>query len=55
MSDTIPTDSVLRRHYEAMHGKQPEAGQRAPQQDAQSAAQPDSGGFFGWLKKIFCS
>lgn len=50
MSDTIPTDSVLRRHYEAMHGKQPESGQ----QDTQSAAQPDSGGFFGWLKKVFC-
>ncbi len=54
MSDTIPTDSVLRRHYEAMQGKQ--AGQRAaPQQDTQPAAQSDNGGFFGWLKKIFCS
>lgn len=55
MSDTIPTDSVLRRHYEAMQGKQPEAEQRVSQQDTQSAAQSDSGGFFGWLKKVFCS
>lgn len=45
MSDAIPTDSVLRRHYEAMHGKQSEA--------KQPTAQQSSGGFLCWLKRVF--
>ncbi len=51
MSDTIPTDSVLRRHYDAIHGKQSENGQ--PAQQETQPVQPSSG-FVGWLKKIFC-
>lgn len=51
MSDTIPTDSVLRRHYEAIHGKPSENKQ--PLQQKTQTAQP-SGGFLGWLKKVFC-
>ena len=43
MSTAVPTDSVLRRHYEASHGKQ--AGHKT-----QSECK---GGFISWLKRIF--
>ena len=53
---TIPTDSVLRRHYEQQQGRSG-AGQPAPAASApaQPAPLPDaaSGGLFGWLKKLF--
>jgi len=42
MNDAIPTDSVLRRHYEASHGKR---SQNKPSQN--------SGGFMHWLKRLF--
>jgi len=42
MQDAIPTDSVLRRHYEASHDN---TSQNKPPQN--------SGGFMGWLKRLF--
>jgi len=42
MENTIPTDSVLRRHYEATH---PQSGQQKTSQS--------SGGFMCWLKRLF--
>jgi len=48
MEDAIPTDSVLRRHYEASKGE--------TKQTSQSAATPSSnssGGFMSWLKSLF--
>lgn len=57
MSDTVPTDSVLRRHYEAARkaaqGENPETRAPAEKPEIQEPAQ-DSGGFVGWLKKVFC-
>jgi hypothetical protein len=42
MENAIPTDSVLRRHYEATHAN-----------NNQSKPSQSSGGFMCWLKKIF--
>ena len=42
MQDAIPTDSVLRRHYEASHGK---ISQNKPIQK--------DGGIMYWLKRLF--
>ncbi len=44
MDNAIPTDSVLRRHYEATRNK------TSPNTPSQSG-----GGFMGWLKRIFGS
>ena len=44
MENAIPTDSVLKRHYEATHGKTTQS---------KSAASNSSGGFMSWLKKLF--
>ena len=61
MSDTVPTDSVLRRHYEAALKMAQEANTETPASSAEpepAAGEPvqvqDSGGFVGWLKRIFC-
>ena len=43
MDNAVPTDSALRRHYEASHGKRP----------ASSSSSQNKGGVFGWLKRIF--
>ncbi len=43
MSSATPTDSVLRRHYEATHRKQ------SPDNNQSQ----NKGGFISWLKKIF--
>lgn len=43
MNTAVPTDSVLRRHYEA--SKQTQSGKNASTQD--------SGGLFSWLKRLF--
>lgn len=43
MINAVPTDSVLRRHYEASHGKL--SGNKEPSQSG--------GGVLGWLKRIF--
>jgi len=42
MDNAIPTDSVLRRHYEATHGN-----------NDQSNSSQSGGGFMCWLKRIF--
>jgi hypothetical protein len=42
MENAIPTDSVLRRHYEATHGK-----------NTQNKPSQSGGGFMCWLKRIF--
>ncbi|MDH3609935.1 MAG: hypothetical protein OEQ24_11940 [Gammaproteobacteria bacterium] len=42
MENAIPTDSVLRRHYEATHSK---SSQNKPSQS--------NDGFMCWLKRIF--
>ena len=43
MSSAAPTDSVLRRHYEATHKNQAEDNKSAQTQ----------GGVFSWLKRLF--
>ncbi len=43
MDNAIPTDSVLRRHYEATH----------PSSTQGKSSSQQSGGFMYWLKKIF--
>lgn len=59
-----PTDSVLRRHYEQLKGAaSATSGSAAPATGAAAAPQSDStesvagsetsGGFFGWLKRLF--
>ena len=45
MNSAIPTDSVLRRHYEATH-----RGQTLTNSQSKS-----KGGILSWLKKIFSS
>ncbi len=42
-SNVIPTDSVLRRHYEASHAKQV----------AKNIQSQGKGGLLTWLKRIF--
>jgi len=42
MENTIPSDSVLRRHYNATHP-----------QTSQNKASQNSGGVMCWLKKLF--
>ncbi len=55
MNDTVPTDSVLRRHYEAARkAAQGESPATREQEPAQKNPVQDSGGFVGWLKKVFC-
>ncbi len=49
MNNAVPTDSVLRRHYEATHGQQ------SPTNKATKAAKECCGGFMRWLKRIFGS
>ena len=44
MDNAVPTDSVLRRHYEAQNGRTTQS---------KSSQSSDSGGFMGWLKKLF--
>lgn len=44
MDNAIPTDSVLRRHYEATHS-----------QTNQNKPSHSTGGFMCWLKRIFGS
>ena len=44
MDNAIPTDSVLRRHYEAQNGKTTQSS---------SSQQKNSGGFMCWLKNLF--
>ncbi|MCZ6565691.1 MAG: hypothetical protein O6852_06100 [Gammaproteobacteria bacterium] len=46
MNNAVPTDSVLRRHYEATHGQQ------SPTNKATKAAKECCGGFMRWLKRI---
>ena len=46
MENAIPTDSVLRRHYEATHGQRRD-------QNNQSKPSQSSGGIMCWLKKLF--
>ena len=46
MSDSVPTDSVLRRHYEAANKKEPV--NQTPQTPPEN-----QGGFGAWLKKVF--
>ena len=43
MSTAIPTDSVLRRHYETMQGRHMR----------RQASSQCKGGFLSWLRKIF--
>ena len=43
MVKSIPTDSVLRRHYEAVHGKK----------YANKEQSKNRGGFLSWLKRKF--
>ena len=62
---TVPTDSVLRRHYEQMQQAARSSGgsSRAPEQPTpavsrptatpESAASSQGGGFLGWLKRLF--
>jgi len=45
MDNAVPTDSVLRRHYEATHGQIGKSNQ--------SNASQSGGGFMCWLKKLF--
>ena len=42
MENTIPTDSVLRRHYESTHGKA----------RGNAGASKSGGGLMCWLKKL---
>ena len=44
MDNALPTDSVLRRHYEAQNGKATQT---------RSSQQKNSAGFMCWLKKLF--
>ncbi|MEM7400779.1 MAG: hypothetical protein AAF304_02380 [Pseudomonadota bacterium] len=44
MNNSAPTDSVLRRHYEATHGKTSQS---------KTAGSGSGGGFLCWLKKLF--
>jgi len=46
MENAIPTDSVLRRHYEATHG-------HSMNNNSQNQSTQSSGGFMCWLKKLF--
>ncbi len=46
MNNAVPTDSVLRRHYEATHGQQ---------SPTNKATKECCGGFMSWLKRIFGS
>ncbi len=50
MNNGIPTDSVLRRHYEAAHAKPSE---EAPGQSENAPARQATDGFFAWLKRVF--
>ena len=43
MDNAVPTDSVLRRHYEAQNKNPTQA----------KSSQNDSSGFMSWLKKLF--
>lgn len=43
MSSAVPTDSVLRRHYEATHKNQVE----------NKKSNHTQGGIFSWLKRLF--
>ena len=45
MENAIPTDSVLRRHYNATHSK-------SDQSQANTGSKSGSG-FMSWLKKLF--
>ena len=45
MDNAVPTDSVLRRHYEAAHGNS--------NQSQANTSSNNSGGFMCWLKKLF--
>ncbi len=47
---SVPTDSVLKRHYEQMS----QAGSSGTADSGGSAAASGQGGLFGWLKKLFC-
>ena len=49
MNNAVPTDSVLRRHYEATHGQQ------SPTNKATKTAKECCAGFMSWLKRIFGS
>jgi len=46
MNNAVPTDSVLRRHYEATHGQQ---------SPTNKTIKECCGGFKSWLKRIFGS
>ncbi len=61
MSDSVPTDSVLRRHYEAALKMTQEEKTETPASSAEpapaageTAQVQSSGGFVDWLKRIFC-
>jgi len=45
MENAVPTDSVLRRHYESTHGKTSQA--------IAAQTSKNNGGFMCWLKKLF--
>ncbi|MGH1538133.1 MAG: hypothetical protein ACRBDX_08825 [Gammaproteobacteria bacterium] len=42
MDNAIPTDSVLRRHYESAHNE-----------TKQSQSSQNGGGFMCWIKRLF--
>lgn len=50
---SVPTDSVLKRHYEQM-SQAGSSGAAASGGNAPAAGSDASGGLFGWLKKLFC-
>jgi len=55
MNNAVPTDSVLRRHYEATHGQQSPTNKATKAAKAAKAAKECCGGFMSWLKRIFGS
>ena len=49
---SVPTDSVLKRHYEQM--SQAGSSSAADSGGSAPAEASSQGGLVGWLKKLFC-